>query len=398
MTMKLELIDLNNGSVYVGDKLHVKTIYNFEDDTSISWSGIQLITRPPCLKEVQITKQEIFSKGNFEAGEYIREKNLLIKNNIVPTIKKRDLNYEIKLILRLPHPENPEENILIFKKKEIEIKPRNFNNQYKETNPISLSISGLSVNLSKDIFRPGETIKINYKAPDFKELEFRLLQKSNLTCYCETYGQSCKKVEELPAAIAGDVRTSNTSNGNAFLKVPEIAEPTHEYLWEPTEKESWGFKLGDYTKWSLLVLGKPKISRDLIKFEIPITIVASFISKMKKDSELFSKEPTKASDVFESMASRFQKIFEIKKIEPDGNKYLIRIKNISNKQLEGVSVRVSGLKEELFETAPFLRGFNIWGPGEEKELIYESKHKISAIIALFEDNQQNLIRLQYPLS
>ena len=95
--VNLQLTDLNKGSVFIGDKLNIKTLFKFEEDTDILWSGIRLITNPPCLKEVQVSKEEIFSKGSFEAGEYIREKSILIKTNVVPTIKNRDLNYYLKL-------------------------------------------------------------------------------------------------------------------------------------------------------------------------------------------------------------------------------------------------------------------------------------------------------------
>jgi len=48
--MKLSLNDLNDGHVYLGDKLNVRTIFNFDEDSSILWSGIRLLTHPPCLK------------------------------------------------------------------------------------------------------------------------------------------------------------------------------------------------------------------------------------------------------------------------------------------------------------------------------------------------------------
>ncbi|MFX1554073.1 MAG: hypothetical protein ACFFBV_09110, partial [Promethearchaeota archaeon] len=119
--VKLELRDLSGGSVFIGNKLNVQAKFNFEEEADIFWSGIRLITNPPCLKEVQVSKEEIFSKGHFEAGEYIREKSLLIKSNVVPTIKNRNLNYSLKLILRQPNPINPEEDILINKTHDIEI-------------------------------------------------------------------------------------------------------------------------------------------------------------------------------------------------------------------------------------------------------------------------------------
>ena len=53
--MKLEL-SLYNGYVYIGDKINIKTKFNFDEDSSVLWSGIRLLTYPPCLKELQITK------------------------------------------------------------------------------------------------------------------------------------------------------------------------------------------------------------------------------------------------------------------------------------------------------------------------------------------------------
>ncbi|MHA1824720.1 MAG: hypothetical protein ACTSXM_12755, partial [Promethearchaeota archaeon] len=160
--MKIELKDLNNGSVYLGDKLIVSSKFIFEEDSSIMWSGLQLITNPPCAKELQIAKAEIFSKGNFESGEYIRNRSMIIKNNVVPTIKNRNLEYHIKLIMRQPHPINPDEDLLINRTQKIEIRSRVQGIQTKKSNPISFSLSGLNINLSKDIFKPGETIKVNF--------------------------------------------------------------------------------------------------------------------------------------------------------------------------------------------------------------------------------------------
>ncbi|GAH36452.1 unnamed protein product, partial [marine sediment metagenome] len=138
---------------YLGDKLKVRTTFNFDEDSSILWSGIRLLTHPPCLKELQITKEEIFSKGKFEKGEYIREKSFLIKNNVIPTIKKRNLEYEIKLILRQPHPNNPDDDLVVNKTQKIEIKAKESNKQVIKPNPLSISISGLKIDLSKDVFK-----------------------------------------------------------------------------------------------------------------------------------------------------------------------------------------------------------------------------------------------------
>ena len=398
--IKLELSDRNNGSVYLGDKLTVRTTFNFDEDSSILWSGIRLLTHPPCLKELQITKEDIFSKGNFEKGEYIRENSVLIKNNVIPTIKNRNLEYEIKLILRLPHPTNPDDDLVINKTQKIEIKAKESNQLVTKPNPLSLSISGLNINVSKDIYRPGETIKINFSSEGLKQVEIRLLQKANLICYCEAYGQTCSKVEELPPAIAGDSRTSDMNKDFLLLKVPEIAQPSHNYLWEPHEKEFWGMKYGSYIKWSLMFIGKPKpeFGKEPVKIKVPITIMAKPVGKDELRADLFSKGTTGAPSIFDGLSSKFQKIYKIVSIDSDIEKYNIKIKNISKETLHGVSVNISGLQEGLFETAPTLTGFNRWEAGEEKEIVYNSKQNITALICVLEDNSQKTIRIQTPLA
>jgi hypothetical protein len=397
--VKLELTDSNHGIVYIGDKLNVNAQFNFEEDAELLWTGIRLITSPPCLKELQVAKEEIFSKGHFEAGQYIREKSLLIKTNVIPTIENRDLKYNLKLLVRQPNPINPEDDLVINKSHEIEIKARNFGLPVKNPNPISFSISGLSILLNKDIFKPGETIKINFTSEELKHIEVRLLQNSNLVCYCEAYGQNCRKVEELPAAIAGDAKTTDIDKGFLLLKVPEIAEPSHNYLWSPSEKEMFGFRYGAYTKWSLSIIGKkkPEYGLEPIKFDLPITITTGRISERKAGVDLFTEGTTGASSLFDGI-SKFQKTYKVTSIDSDIENYRLKIKNISKDDLNGVTVKVTGLQEGIFETAPYLTGFNTWKKDEEKEIVYESKQNITALISVLEDNSQKRIRLQSPVS
>ena len=366
---------------------------------------MRLISNPPCARELQIIAEEIFSKGTFEPGEYVREKALLIKNNVVPTIKKRNLEYTIQLILRKENPIDPENDIIIKKTHDIVLKTKESTRLPVKPNPISFSLSGLNINLTKDVFKPGETIKINYSSENLREIEVRLLQKANLVCYCETYGAKCSKVEELPPAIAGDVR-SFSEKGYLLLKIPTIADPSHNYLWEPSEKEFWGIKYGDYTQYSLLVIGRKKtdLSREPIRFEVPISILATKIAEEEVGIDLFSGESAAAPSLFDNIPSKFQKRFQMVSIdsntesESSSKVYKIKLKNISNKDLNGVTVKLSGLQEALFETNPCLYGFNSWGKDEEKELIYETKQNISAIISVIEDNFQKSVRIQTPIS
>ena len=185
-----------------------------------------------------------------------------------------------------------------------------------------------------------------------------------------------------------------------LLKVPDVAEPSHNYLWEPTEKEYWGLRYGDYSQWSLLIIGKknPEFGRDIIKFEMPLTIVAHPIDEEKAVIDLFGGGEAGTPSLFDGVSSRFQKIFKVISIDSDLEKYTLKIKNISKNDLEGVTVKLSGLQEGLFETASVLTGFNTWKEGEEKEINYETKQNISAIISIIEDNSQKNIRIQTPVS
>jgi len=402
--MKLELQTSN--FVYISDKLRVRSKLLFDEKQEILWTGIRLLTSPPCTKELQIAKKEVFSKGTFEEGTYIRDRDLLIKNNIVPTIEKRGLKYWVQLLLRMESPVNPDEDMIIKKRHDIEIRTKKKNLQ-KKPNPISFSISGLNIQLNKDIFKPGETIKINYSSEGLKELEIRLLQKANLICKCEQYGQNCSQVEELPPAIAGDAKKkANTEKGYLLLKVPEVAEPSHNYLWEPSEKEHWGVKYGDYTEWFLQVIGKkkPEFGREKIDFKLPITIVTEPIREEQPELDLFSGQETRAPSVFEDISSKFQKRFQIYDIDqlqgksPDTTIYKLKTKNISKENLEGATIKLSGLQEGLFETSPTLRGFKKWNSQEEKSISFETKKNVTAIVSIIEDNSQKSIRIQTPIN
>jgi len=406
--MKLELSDLNEGLVSIGEKLIIRSVYNFEEETTILWSGVKLITNPPCQKrELQIASSEIFSMGTFEAGEYIRDKPILIKNNVVPTIKKRNLEYIIELVMRQTNPIDRNDDLIIKRSHNIEIEIKNAKIESKKPNPVAFSISGLSVNITKDIFKPGETIKVNFKSENLKEIELRLLQKANLVCSCAQFGKNCTNIDELPPAIAGDVKTGRTEEGFILLKVPEIAEPTHNYLWEPSEKEHWGVKYGDYTECSLLGIGRkrPEFGRDQIRFEVPLTILAkSTYQEGTPGVDLFARGVTGGMNIFDGAGDKFQKRFQLVSIDSETdagtgmNIYKVRMKNISKEDLHGITVKLSGLQEGLFETSPELKGYNFWGKDEQKELVYRVKQNISAIVSSIEDNSQKSIRIQTPIS
>ena len=141
-----------------------------------------------------------------------------------------------------------------------------------------------------------------------------------------------------------------------------------------------------------------EFGNEKIKFDIPISIITEPIKEKEVETSLFSRESGSSPSLFDGISSKFQKIIKVNSIESDIEKYTVMIENISKKDLEGVTVKLTGLQEGLFETSPTLTGFKTWKKGEIKEIVYETKQNISAIISIFEDNDRNLIRIQTPVS
>jgi hypothetical protein len=135
-----------------------------------------------------------------------------------------------------------------------------------------------------------------------------------------------------------------------------------------------------------------------MKFNIPITIVSKHVDEAKIGVDLFAGQSSGAPTLFEGLSSKLQKVFKIVSIDSDIDKYSVKIKNISKDKLNGVTVKLSGLLEGLFETPPTIEGFNKWNPGEEKEVTYETKQNVSSLVTILEDNQQKNIRLQTSVS
>ena len=135
-----------------------------------------------------------------------------------------------------------------------------------------------------------------------------------------------------------------------------------------------------------------------MKFDVPITIVSKPVDEAKIGADLFAGQNLGAPILFEGLSSKLQKVFKIISIESDMHKYIVKIKNISSDKLNGVTVKLSGLLEGLFETSPTLEGFSEWNSGEEKKIMYETKQNVSALVSILEDNQQRNIRLQTSVS
>jgi len=395
--MKLSLV--NDDNIILGDYLSVITKIFFEETTDILWGGIKLISKNPCKRDLIITKSELFNQGTFEPGEYIRKRSQLINPKVVPTIPARNIHYLVKMTLRIKSPLNSQKEIEIFKENPIKILPKGNMFQNRTPTPIKLIMSGMNIEISKDIFKPGETIKIDYKTDNLTLFQIRLKQKTNLICICEPFGEQCGSIEELPPVIAGVAKTSKTDQGFLLIKLPNHAEPSHEYLWEPQEKDQWGIKFGDYSKWFLEIIGnrKREVGGDTISFEIPIIVIPQKEQEIV-DNSLF-REREEGLELFEPPPA-IKKGMTIISIDTDKDTfsstfiYKLRIKNNLKDTLNGVTIENSGIQQGLFETYKHMMGFNTWLPGEEKSIEYKTRQEIDTLISTIETNSQKQIRIQ----
>ncbi len=395
--MKLNL-ECSNKAIS-GDYLNSLTKTIFEDSTEILWGGLKLFCKNPCKKELVIAKSEIFSEGIFESGEYIRKRSTLIGSSVVPTIETRNINYLLRMSLRIKSPVNKQEEMEIFQETPVKIITKRNIYQIRDRSPIKLLMSGLNIEIPKDIFRPGEILKIEYYSDNLTLLQIRLKQKANLICICEPYGARCGSVEELPPVIAGGAKTSKTEHGVLLIKIPEHAEPSHEYLWKPSEKEKWGAQFGDYSKWYLEVIAnrKREVGGDTLFFEIPI-IIQTKKGKEIVDTGLFI-EREENSELFKQPPA-IKKGINIISIDIDKDRtshtfvYKLLLKNNLNKSLEGVTIENSGVQKGLFETYKHMTGFKRWSAGKEKTIEYKTRQEIDTLISIIEDNSHKSLRIQ----
>lgn len=388
-----------SSKVISGDYLNSFTKTIFEESTEILWGGLKLFCKNPCKKELIIAKSEIFSEGIFESGEYIRKRSTLINPSVVPTIEARNINYLLRMSLRIKSPLNKQEEMEIFQENPVKIITKRNILKNRPTTPIKLLMSGLNIEIPKDIFRPGEIIKIDYHSDNLTLLQIRLKQKANLVCICEPYGTRCGSVEELPPVIAGGAKTSITDQGALLIKIPEHAEPSHEYLWNPSEKEKWGVQFGDYSRWHLEVIGnrKKEVGGDNIFFEIPI-FIKTIKGEEMVDTGLF-RERQENSELFKPPPAIAKGIKTIS-IDPEKDKtshtfiYRLLLKNNLNETLEGVTIENSGVQKGLFETYKHMTGFEKWLPGEEKIIEYKTRQEVDTLISIIEDNSHQSLRIQ----
>ncbi len=391
-------IDLSSVSETIaGSSIPVKCTLTFEDDQKIFWSGVKLVTNRPCKNEIIIAKRDLFSEGQFEAGEYKRDFSLNVAPNVIPSIPARNINYRVVLGVRIPKVRDPDAEVEVVQDRGLFIKPLPVKRADIEANPVVLAIGGLQVKISKDTFKPGDAIKIDFSTKaGYKNIQVRLIQSAGVVCYCPQFGRECQYTEENPPVVANSSRKDVTSGeGFLLLKIPKVAEPSHEYFWTPKKEAAWGHKFGDVSEWYLEIVGTRAAAQKPVKFTVPIRLLPVQEPKVPKiEDKLF--EPVSAGSRG-PLSPLMKNMFGVAGVEhlPDKKLYQITLKNRSKKDLKGVSVQVTGIQEGLFETPSWTVGFADWPAGTDKVLAYPCRSKIASIVLNFEDNDDRKIRITH---
>nr|MDO8079607.1 hypothetical protein [Candidatus Freyarchaeota archaeon] len=362
-----------------GSSVRTLTKFDLANDTKVWWGGVTLLTNLPCGNELPLSTGEIFCEGSLENGTYIRERELSVSRRAVPTLIRKNIHYLIRATVSVGKPDKHGEEFKISSERPIKIRlEQNF-----EPNPVSLTIKGMSFSVEKDTVQPGEIIKLNYKTEGLKLLTVNLVNDSNINCSCPKYAKVCVHIKKNPPEILTTVEEKNPTQGYLSIRIPQYAEHSYNYFWEPTERTQWSQTLGVYSYWYLDIICT-KVTGESIKFQIPINIVLPPLG----EEGLF--EESKARSILKGNVLPQSLEVSVKQKEKDQLSMLIT--NNTKQKLKGVTIKVVGIKEELFEIAPHMLGIKELPIGKEVELNYEFHEKnVQSFQLSFEDNEGNTV-------
>lgn len=368
---------------YVGTPTIVRNIFNLPEDTRIFWAGSRIYAKRLCGKEIVVSKADIFCEGQLEKGEYIREKSIPISNRVPPSVKERNLSYRIRTEISMVKPGTRSEEEFFFAETPLLLKTGPIPNS--NPHPVEVSITGIKIQMDKDHFQPGDTIKIDYKLAKFKAFEIVLLKDANITCNCPEYAPTCVHIKPKPPSVEKSIKASNLTMGTLQIPLPSFIEVSHRYVWEPPEKTRWKDTYGDYVNWILEAIGT-RSSGEIVKFQIPITIVKK---ATPEESDLFSSTQTKAPALNKIL---LPESLEIATHNIEEKRLTLSLKNKSKEVLNGVTVKITPIESMFFELPPILTGVNEWKPNTEIQAFHTKVGKtIKNFQILIEDNNGNAI-------
>ena len=343
----------------------------FENDVKVLWAGIRLYLNRPCKKNILVSKTEIFSNGTFENGKYIRSKNVQMSRRMIPTIDQSDIVYNVHGNLTFLSERGEEDN---FADEKLVILPTF--REWKKINPIKMELQGITMNIMKDTFKEEDEIAIDYTLDNFKNLQINFIQFSKVNCRCEE-AETCvhikPEVVDKKVTISSNEIKNPLSTGKMTLKLPKGIAPTQDWAWDDVAKSKLLHVL-KYTNNYYLEVNATNHNDEVIKFQTPITII-----KEQEEMDLF----TPGEGIVKKILTP-ETISIEKKVEAE--KTVFTIKNLTKKTMEGVTAKLTGIKEMFFELPPIMVGKKSWNPNEELKISSNETSSNIEYQVLIEDN------------
>ncbi|MBS7287193.1 MAG: hypothetical protein KIH01_00165 [Candidatus Freyarchaeota archaeon] len=371
--MSIKLFSSNVAEI--GGSLKTRTIFSIDKDTEIWGGSVSLLTKLPCGNELTVASSDIFCEGVLRKGEYVRLRELIISRRAVPSIPNK-VDYTLRALLSVKKLGTREEEWRIYSEIPVTLVAR----VAAEATPVSLNIKGMTFSLEKDTFEPGEEVKLKYFTQNIRTMTVSLIHEANLQCACPQYRTICSHVKKQSRERILSVEEKNPGSGFVTIKIPGYAEPSYNYLWEPPEVTYWSLTFGAYSRWYLEV-ECVKASGEAIRFQIPINVV----TEEKIEEKLFEETVEEPKPFSKPLDPRLITVSASR----GAPKITFIVKNTSSTPLKGVTVRISAIKEELFEVKPYVYGIAELPPNEEISLDYEEQAESYQVT--IEDSEGNVI-------
>lgn len=378
---KEQLIGLEvTKSVIAGIPANVRAQFNMDAINDLSSyifeANCQLLSKRPCKKAFPISRSAIFTEGEFEAGKYIRFRNLPITASVVPTIIAREITYVVNANIWL---KSNGDKITFHE--EIPITIRAPKQVKRKSHKVDINVQGIRISMSKDLFDDESEIPIKYELERIKELKIDLVYSNKFICSCKDSNICVFNKPKPPSVVLSSVLKDPPSSGSTSIKIPDSVEPTHKWIWTEAKKSYIQNEIGDVVNYWLEITGKP-YDMDEVKFQVPICIL--------------TKEEPEESEVFGTSTRKFGAVIDPKNIEistedVSDTDIRFKIKNKTKNSFEGLTVKVTGIKEMFFELSPLMVGKKTLNPNEDIELVYGRKKESSNYQFVIEDNNNREI-------
>jgi hypothetical protein len=377
-------IDLKiSNKLHVGKPIVVDGTLNFDKKSRrVQWAEVKLVVRRPCAKPFVLSRREFVNNGFFERGLYRRFGLLAANRFLVPSIHHHINDFYINASMNFIQGAPPHQPITIDQNIPLKVYYNMKDVRLPDSRPVSLSVSGMVIQLERDLFYPGQDLKGVLSCPGLGLITVQLIKSSIIKCQCPDYGKDCAFVKKEPSFVLVEQKFKCKKAPVEFsLQVPPDAEMSRSYCFSGTCGGKSNDLYGEEVKYFLKILGK----RAGIRYPpINVKVSLSIAPKIKTETEEITEELNEPR-----LPEDYPKIFPkgafevlVPTWDDTTEQYKIEVTNRSKDTFTGVSLQFF---EDEQPRAQKTYGFAKWAPGEIKEVefreIRESKVKL-----VIEDN------------